>query len=332
MNKILLLSSALLLATFVRCSGSKSQSDDTSSATPKEAIEIPVFNPDSAYIFVKKQTDLGARVPNTKPHAQCLAYLSGKLRDYADSVVVQEGRGTLYNNKAIDIKNIIGIFNPQAADRVLLVAHWDSRPFADQDPDPSRHKTPIIGANDGASGVGILLEIARNLTTLPDRIGVDIILFDVEDYGSPAFDPTVRNNDGGWCIGSKYWANNPHKSDYKARFGILLDMVGATGAKFYKEQHSLHYARGIVDKVWGRAIASGFDGYFIDRSGGYIIDDHIPINEIRNIPTIDIIQYDPNTESGFNPYWHTAKDNLDIIDRNTLYAVGQTVMNIVFDH
>ena len=179
MNKILLLSSALLLATFVQCSGSKSQSDDTSSATPKEAIEIPVFNPDSAYMFVKNQTDFGARVPNTKPHAQCLAYLSGKLRDYADSVVVQEGRGTLYNNKAIDIKNIIGIFNPQAADRVLLVSHWDSRPFADQDPDPSRYKTPIIGANDGASGVGILIEIARNLTTLPDRIGVDIILFDV---------------------------------------------------------------------------------------------------------------------------------------------------------
>ena len=136
MNKILLLSSALLLATFVQCSGSKSQSDDASSATPKEAIEIPVFIPDSAYIFVKKQTDFGARVPKTKPHAQCLAYLSGKLRDYADSVVVQEGRGTLYNNKAIDIKNIIGIFNPQAADRVLLVSHWDSRPFADQDPDP----------------------------------------------------------------------------------------------------------------------------------------------------------------------------------------------------
>lgn len=325
----------LAMLTIISCgSGKKQSNNDNSTAeiTPKHKITVPVFNQDSAYSFVKRQVDFGPRVPNTKAHTQCLEYLQEKLKSYGAEVIIQNGKGTLYNHQSIDIKNIIGLFNPTATQRVLLAAHWDSRPYADQDQDPAKHKTPILGANDGASGVGVLLEIARHLSKMPQNMGIDIVFFDVEDYGEPTFYAGRHSQDGGWCIGSKYWARNPHIAHYKANYGILLDMVGAPSAKFYKEQYSMQYAKGVVDKVWQKAIESGFDGYFINQSGGYIIDDHLPINEVRKIPMIDIIQYDPNTESGFNRHWHTVKDDMSNIDRNTLYAVGQTVMNVIFDY
>lgn len=324
---------ALLVLILIACgAGKKTNKDNESENVQKQSIDVPVFNADSAYGFVKRQVDFGPRVPNTKAHAKCLEYLQEKLESYGAEVTIQNGKGTLYNNKSIDIKNIIGSFNPSATHRVLLAAHWDSRPYADQDQDATKHKTPILGANDGASGVGVLLEVARNLATIPQSIGVDIIFFDVEDYGEPAFHNGKHSQDGGWCIGSKYWAKNPHIADYKANYGILLDMVGAPSAKFYKELYSIRYAKWVVDKVWKKAIESGFDGYFVNRNGGMVIDDHIPVNEIRNIPMIDIIHYDPNTESGFNRHWHTVKDDMNNIDRNTLYAVGQTVINVIFDY
>jgi len=318
----------IMFLSFFACNG-KSTKNSNQNIESQQNTTVPVFNQDSAYSFVKKQVDFGARVPNSVAHTACLEYLSGKLQKFGAKVIIQNGEGTLYNGKSIDIKNIIGIFNPTAQRRILLAAHWDSRPFADQDADISKHNTPILGANDGASGVGVLLEIARNLKTLPQNVGIDIIFFDVEDYGIPEFYKGKYDNDT-WCIGSKYWANNPHKKDYKADYGILLDMVGAPAAKFYQEYYSLKYAQNIVDKVWKNANNSGFDGYFINQQGGAIMDDHLPINEIIKIPCIDIIQFDPNTKSGFNQYWHTTKDDMSNIDRNTLYAVGQTVLITIF--
>ena len=318
----------IMFLSFFACNG-KSTKNSNQNIESQQNTTVPVFNQDSAYSFVKKQVDFGARVPNSAAHTACLEYLSGKLQKFGAEVIIQNGEGTLYNGKSIDIKNIIGIFNPTAQRRILLAAHWDSRPFADQDADISKHNTPILGANDGASGVGVLLEIARNLKTLPQNVGIDIIFFDVEDYGIPEFYKGKYDNDT-WCIGSKYWANNPHKKDYKADYGILLDMVGAPAAKFYQEYYSLKYAQNIVDKVWKNANNSGFDGYFINQQGGAIMDDHLPINEIIKIPCIDIIQFDPNTKSGFNQYWHTTKDDMSNIDRNTLYAVGQTVLITIF--
>lgn len=335
MKNINLIPIAIFTLIFTFCGSGKNQgSNDNSTAesTTKHSITVPVFNQDSAYSFVKRQVDFGPRVPNTKAHNQCLEYLQEKLKSYGAEVIIQKGKGTLYNNQSIDIKNIVGSFNPTATHRVLLAAHWDSRPYADQDQDPSKHKTPILGANDGASGVGVLLEIARHLSKMPQNIGIDIVFFDVEDYGQPAFHKDRYSEDGGWCIGSKYWAQNPHIADYKANYGILLDMVGAPSAKFYKEQYSMQYAKGVVDKVWQKAIESGFEGYFINQRGGYIIDDHLPVNEVRKIPMIDIVHYDPNTDSGFNRHWHTVKDDMNNIDRNTLYAVGQTVMNVIFEY
>lgn len=332
MKRINLTIIAVVATTIFTFCGRRTSGNDEKTANKNEpsVIAVPVFNQDSAYNFVKTQVDFGPRVPNSKAHENCLEYLSDKLGKFGAEVSIQKGTGTLYDGQKIEIKNIIGTFNPSAEHRILLMAHWDSRPFADQDAERSKHKTPILGANDGASGVGILLEVARNLTTLPENTGIDIIFFDVEDYGAPYFYKGDKNENS-WCIGSQYWSKNPHKADYRAEYGILLDMVGGSGAKFYKEQYSVRYADNIVEKVWSKAINAGFDGYFVNNRGGYIIDDHLPINNIRNIPTIDIIQYDPSSENGFNRHWHTTKDDMNNIDKNTLYVVGQTVLNVIFD-
>ena len=296
---------------------------------PMKSAEIPNFNADSAYNFVKTQVDFGARVPQTEPHRKCAEYLVATLQNFGAEVEIQHGKGTLYDGKSIEIQNIIGKFNTSASRRILLCAHWDSRPFADHDKDESKRKIPVLGANDGASGVGVLLEIARNLKTLPENIGIDIVFFDVEDWGAPQF-YTGNRNDDSWCIGSKFWAQEAKKANYRANFGILLDMVGAPSARFYKEKHSMQYAANIVEKVWNKAQTLGFDGYFINKQGGEIIDDHLNVNAIAQIPCIDIIHFEPNLSNGFFEYWHTTQDDMRNIDKNTLFAVGTVVMNTVF--
>ena len=210
----------------------------------------------------------------------------------------------------------------------MLFAHWDSRPWSDHDPDPANYNTPVLGANDGASGVGVLLEIARQLGQTAPEVGVDIIFFDAEDYGAP--ETFTGNSEDSWCLGSQYWARNPHKSGYKANYGILLDMVGAPGATFYKEQISMHYAAHIVKKVWDKAQSLGFSQYFINEELGAITDDHLYINRITGIPSIDIIQYDKYSSKGFGHYWHTINDTMENIDKSTLHAVGTTVMHVVY--
>lgn len=296
----------------------------------KKPVNVPAFNADSAYYFVKTQVDFGARVPNTEAHRQCAAYLSQTLKRFGAEVIEQRAVLTAFNGDKLNAVNIIGSFNPESSNRVLLFAHWDSRPWADNDPDPANHKTPVMAANDGASGVGVLLEMARQISIQKPEIGVDIIFFDAEDYGAP------QNYSGAsedaWCLGSQYWANNPHKAGYTAEFGILLDMVGAPNATFYKEDFSMYYAAGIVEKVWSTAATLGFSNYFRDEKTGAITDDHVYINKIAGIPSIDIIQYrNEGQNSGFGHYWHTVNDTMENIDKNTLFAVGTTVMHVVYN-
>lgn len=296
----------------------------------KKPVNVPAFNADSAYYFVKTQVDFGARVPNTEAHRQCAAYLSQTLKRFGAEVIEQRAVLTAFNGDKLNAVNIIGSFNPESSNRVLLFAHWDSRPWADNDPDPANHKTPVMAANDGASGVGVLLEMARQFSIQKPEIGVDIIFFDTEDYGAP------QNYSGAsedaWCLGSQYWANNPHKAGYTAEFGILLDMVGAPNATFYKEDFSMYYAAGIVEKVWSTAATLGFSNYFRDEKTGAITDDHVYINKIAGIPSIDIIQYrNEGQNSGFGHYWHTVNDTMENIDKNTLFAVGTTVMHVVYN-
>lgn len=213
----------------------------------------------------------------------------------------------------------------------MLFAHWDTRPWADNDPNEQNHHTPILGANDGASGVGVLLEIARLLGQQQPELGVDIIFFDAEDYGAPQF-YNGEHKEEYWCLGTQYWARNPHVQGYNARFGILLDMVGGKNATFYKEGYSEKYAKDVNDKVWKKANEMGYGRFFIDKEGSPVTDDHLFINRLAGIPSIDIIPTDEGSElSSFGSFWHTVNDTMDIIDRSTLKAVGQTVLEVIYN-
>ena len=302
---------------------------------PKEIAKMcytqvsPVFSADSAYLFVKKQVDFGPRIPNSAAHIECGDYLSEKLKEFGAEVIEQKVKLKTYDDIVLNARNIIGVYNPEHKKRVLLFAHWDSRPFADQEQDKAKRIQPILGANDGASGVGVLLEIARQISNTPLKIGVDIIFFDAEDWGQPIYERKFIP--GNWyCLGSQYWAENPHTPNYRAEFGILLDMVGATNASFYKEGYSVEYASDVIDKVWSVASSLGFDDFFKDRKGGYITDDHVAVNQFKRAPSINIIHTSDDTSHGFGSFWHTQSDNMDIIDKNTLGAVGQTVMEVLY--
>jgi glutaminyl-peptide cyclotransferase len=323
----------LLIAglVFLSCDGQSNRNGSNEDKNVKLAT-APLFNPDSAYFFVEKQVSFGPRVPNTQAHQACGNYLIETLRGYGAVVNIQEFVAEAFDGTKLNSRNIIATFYPRAPRRILLAAHWDSRPFTDQDEDKANDRQPIDGANDGASGVGVLLEIARLLssdTASNVQVGVDILLFDSEDYGTPEF-AKAKDEKQYYCLGSQYWANNKHKSDYMAYYGILLDMVGARDAKFAKEGTSVRYAGGIVDKVWELASKLGYGQQFIDYQSPSITDDHVYVNEVAKIPMIDIIEHKPGSDRFFGEYWHTSQDNMGIIDRNTLKVVGQTLLQTLY--
>lgn len=292
-------------------------SDEVSSAP------VAAFSPDSAYQFVKAQCDMGPRVPGTQAHSRCAGWLEQRLKDYCDTVVVQHGDVTTFDGKSLNISNIVGIFNPDAKRRLLLLAHWDCRPWATNDPDESKRTQPVMGANDAASGVAVLLELARNLKQTRPEVGVDILLVDAEDWGEDGGD------EDSWALGTQYWAAHPHVEGYSAEAGILLDMVGARGAVFPKEIFSLQYASGLVGDVWSTARSLGYGQRFIDSQGGAITDDHVTINRKAGIPCIDIIDMRMGSDTGFFEFWHTTGDTLDKIDSATLGVVGRTLAKII---
>jgi len=298
-----------------------------STLKPKVKVEVPTFNADSAYTFVAKQVSFGPRVISSKPWKNCAIWLEKKFKTYTPNVIVQEAAISTYDGKNHTLKNIIASFSPNKNNRVALFAHWDSRHIADQDTE--NKNTPILGANDGGSGVGVLLEMARQFSKKQPNIGIDIILFDAEDYGQPE-DSEFPIMQDSWCLGSQYWSNNPHKPNYFARYGILLDMVGGKNATFRQEQISFYYGSNILQKVWSTASKLGFGNHFVYQNSKQIIDDHYYVNQITGIPTIDIIEFDPTTENNFNRHWHTHKDDMENIDKNTLNAVGQTLLEVIY--
>jgi hypothetical protein len=298
-------------------------------------VSVPSFNADSAYVYVEKQTLFGPRVPNTKEHELCRAYLTSKMKLFGAKVIEQTANLEAYDGSILKSTNIIASFQTENPNRILLCAHWDSRPWADNDPDKNNWHKPIIGANDGASGVGVLMEIARQLgretakKTNLSKVGIDIIFFDAEDEGTPKFS-TIPENDDSWCLGTQYWAKNPHTVGYKAKYGVLLDMVGGKAATFQWEYFSRNYAQQILQQVWEKAASLGYDGYFKSNQGGAITDDHVYINKLAKIPCIDIIDFDPDSKSGFVPYWHTLDDTMKNIDKSTLKAVGETLIQMIY--
>jgi glutaminyl-peptide cyclotransferase len=317
----------LIAVSILSSCKNKTDSDQTEEQTLKLAA-TPAFNADSAYAFIQKQVDFGPRVPNSSAHAKCGDYLVATLERLGLEVTEQNFTATTYDNKKLKARNIIGSFNPSASKRILLASHWDSRPFADQD---SVHKEkPVPAANDGASGVGVLLEITRMLASTKDKpdIGIDIIFFDAEDWGNSE---EAKDKFSGYCLGSQYWAANKHAPGYTAYFGILLDMVGAKNATFLKEGYSMEMAGGVVKTVWDIAAQLGYSNFFIDRRGSAITDDHLPVNEVAKIPMIDIIHTQAdNIANTFFEDWHTTQDTMDNIDPETLKAVGQTLTQVLF--
>ena len=290
---------------------------------------VPTFNPDSAYQYVKAQCDFGPRVPGTEAHTACLQYFVEQFSRFgADTVIVQEGESMIYDGTKMPIRNVVASYGLGKPNRVMICAHWDSRPFADNDINPDNRRKAIIGANDGASGVGVMMELARQLGQKNAAIGVDLILFDLEDWGAPDWEQS-KLSDGGWALGSKYWASRPHIPGYQAQFAILLDMVGAQGAQFYREYFSDQYASWVVDRVWNKAADLGLGHVFVNQRGGGVTDDHINVNR-AGIPCIDIIQFQTDTETGFGDYWHTHNDDMRNIDPLTLDAVGRVLMEIIY--
>jgi Zn-dependent M28 family amino/carboxypeptidase len=316
MKRILVAGAVLALAVFA-CAGQ-----------PGAKSTSAEFDAASAYGFVKAQVDFGPRVPGTKAHDACADWYVKTLKQWTPDVHVQEFSARAYDGRPLEGKNIIASFNAAAADRILLCAHWDSRPFADHDPDPANRYKPILGTNDGASGVGVLLEVARCLSLRKPAVGVDILLLDLEDFGEHAnWSGPVKEDS--WGLGSQYWAKSPYPAGYRARFGILLDMVGDRAATFPMEGTSMHFAPAVVKKVWAAARALGFSRYFVDTESDPLIDDNLYINRYAGIPTIDIIDYD-GRRGGFPASWHTLGDTLDKIDKNTLAAVGKTVLAVIY--
>ncbi|MDR0697992.1 MAG: M28 family peptidase [Tannerella sp.] len=300
-----------------------------SNTNVSSSTTAPSFDADSAYYYVAKQVAFGPRVPNTQAHKACAGYLATELERHGAKVYVQEAVLTAYNGDKLQAKNIIGTFNPDSKKRILLFAHWDSRPYSDQDADKTNHHKPVDGADDGASGIGVLLEIARQIGLNNIHTGIDILFFDAEDYGTPEFVDEYKSDT--WCLGSQFWSKNPHVPGYKADFGILLDMVGHKDATFYKEAVSMYHAAPVVEQVWSAARNLGYGKYFINAKGGGVTDDHQYVISGRNIPCIDIINLKPDASHGFGVHWHTQNDTMDNIDKNVLKAVGQTVLEIIYN-
>ena len=282
-----------------------------------KTAQVSTFDGNAALLLTRQQCEFGPRVPGTAAHSKCAEWLTTTLQAACDTVIVQTGNVQTATAGSLGIKNIIGVINPDATERLLLLAHWDTRPWADNDPDEANHKKPVMGANDGASGVGVLLQLARQLKADGTTLGVDILLVDAEDMG-------VNDNEESWGLGTQYWAAHPHVPGYKPLFGILLDMVGSANATFTREYFSMQYAQSFVDLVWKNAVGN----HFSNAQGGAVTDDHTFVNQV-GIPCIDIIDMRSDSDTGFCPVWHTIDDTMEHISASTLAEVGQTLLNVI---
>ncbi|MCQ2344509.1 MAG: M28 family peptidase [Paludibacteraceae bacterium] len=328
MRNFIILALASFLMSVVALSCSEGQA--TEERTEKATMDIPQFNYDSAYSYIERQCSFGPRVPGTEAHQSCLDWIVSFFKENgADTVIVQKGETTLYDSTKKTVLNVIAVYGQEKENRVMLSSHWDSRPFADMEILKENRQKPIPGADDGASGVGVLMEVARIMNNNRPKMGVDIILFDLEDWGAPEWLANA-SGDNGWCLGSQYWALHTHIPGYKAQFGILLDMVGGSESRFFREYFSETSAKWLNDKIWNTAKEIGLSNRFIDQTGGAITDDHIPVMQHTGIPCIDIVSFNPEGDAGFPDYWHTLHDNMDNISKATLADVGKLLLTLLY--
>ncbi len=297
--------------------------------TPEAATVLTAvqFNADSAFAYVEAQCAFGPRVPNSAAHRACGDWIVQKFRSFGLEVEQQEAVFTGWDGKRLEGRNLIASYRPEAEERVVLAAHWDCRPWADADPDSARHRQPVMGANDGASGVAVLLEVARLAARLAPQVGIDFVCFDAEDYGAPYWGtPDPEGKD--WCLGSQLWARQAVAKGYRARYGVLLDMVGGRDARFCYEGFSKRYAEPVMLRLWDTAESVGAGQLFLKQDGSWATDDHLPMNEVAGIPTVDIVPH-VGPEGGFGATWHTVNDTPAHISKETLRLVGQTILQLL---
>lgn len=342
----LCVSMALILSLTLTACGEPSSKSSSSAviSDASEAEKMSVvsrfsmsFSSDSAFAMVVRQCEFGSRVPGSEAHRRCADFLLDELHRVCDTTFFQNFTAEFYDGTSQPCRNIIGMINPDAQRRMALFAHWDSRPFADNDNQSNWHQ-PILGANDGASGVAVLLEVARQFERLRKEqrmkeendsmteFGVDFIFLDAEDYGTPSFE--TREKEDTWCLGAQYWSAHP---TYKKQpeWGILLDMVGGDTPFFGFDQVSAYFAQKRLLQVWNTADELGYGKSFVKMNSGSVVDDHYYINLRANIPTVDIIDF--QSERGFPSSWHTLSDTPENISKTTLQMVGETILQVLED-
>ncbi|MCX6144221.1 MAG: M28 family peptidase [Ignavibacteriales bacterium] len=276
------------------------------------------FDSAKAYSYLVKQTQFGPRDPGSTAHERCLKFLREELGKYADVVVPQAFSYAVPKWKRVQLTNLLASFNTRATNRLFISAHWDTRPWADQDPEKKNWTKPIVGANDGASGVAIILELARQLRQFPPAVGVDLVLFDGEDLGTSGFG-------GSFSIGAQHFAKN-RPPGFNPRFGINIDMVGDRNLEIEREQNSERLAPEIQNLIFSTARRLMLPG-FIDSPGNEITDDHLPLND-AGIPTVDLIDF--KYPDGSNKYWHTMADTPDKCSAESLGVIGTLLLEIIY--
>ncbi len=317
-----------LLAAFILVTSCKNDSTtpQTAPGTAKpKTIKVPSFKQDSAFAHIEKQLSFGIRVPGTPSHKACKDWMVSKFKSYGADVIEQDFTANIYNGEKWASTNIIAQFNKEKKKRVILSAHWDSRFIAEMDATKSKRDQPILGADDGGSGTGVLIEIARLIQENPLDLGVDIILWDAEDQGDPS--GAVKNS---WCLGSQYWSRKKHNKNYRAKWGINLDMIGAKNPRFGQDDDSKVFAGTLLNKVWTLAQNMGYSDMFVNEETGRLTDDHVYVNRLGQVPMIDIINQPKGSKTGFMGCWHTHCDDISVIDKRSLKVVGQVVTAAIY--
>jgi len=312
----------LMLTIFNGCESKKQPEQSIPEITLSKNVQSPKSNPSNIYASVEKQLENGPRVVGSKAHELTKGYFLSTLTLYANKVETQNFELVGYDNEKLALTNIIAKFNPTAKKRIFICGHWDSRPRSDQESDSKLQSLPVPGANDGASGCAVMLELARIMKDRSPEIGVDLIFLDGEDYGKSS-DLTM------FCLGSKYFAANVR--EYSPEFGILLDMVGDKEAQFLQEQNSLIFGGEIVNLVWDAAKNIGAST-FVPEQGSSIYDDHIPLNQsgLKTVDIIDASLVGADVSVGRRHYWHTTHDTIDNISKETLGQVADVLLNVIY--
>jgi glutaminyl-peptide cyclotransferase len=305
---------ALLLALAAACSEGSGEPAVVGGRAP--SVDRPAFSGERAFELLERQVAFGPRVPGMEGHREQLEWMRAWLSERADTVIAQPFTHATSRGDTLRLTNLFARFRPELEDRVLLVAHWDTRPTADQAADPELRDEPILGANDGASGTAVLLQLAEMFEQQPPPVGVDLLLVDGEDYGPDSAD---------MYLGARHFAANL-PAGYAPLYGVLLDMVGDRNPRFPMEGYSAEYAPEVLHRVWGVARDLGYADVFPSTAGGYIQDDHVPLNR-AGIRTIDVIdfEYGPG-----NRYWHTHQDVPANTSGESLDIVGEVIAELIY--